>query len=1018
MYFPLHLYSQYSFLESGILLEKFLSIVYKNNVKCIALTDKNILMGLPEFDKLSKKYNIKPIFGMDLIIENVLFTFLIKNEDGYKNLSKLSLLFSSNELTLLNFKENIDGLVVILCSSSPLFNNINDEFKNKVSSIARSINPDDFYIGLEFFDESLISHYELIRNFANKFCYKTIAHSLTKYIKKDDAIVLDILNAIKNNTKLDISYKPNKSFYHLKTDEELKKFYTTAELDSINEIVNKINFELNKKRGEMLHYPIHDGENNSENELIKKIKEGLIYRKIDLNTQKIYRNRLNYEFKIIKQMGYCDYFLIVQDYVNYAKTHNIPVGPGRGSAAGCLISYVLNITEVDPIKYNLLFERFLNPSRQSMPDIDIDFGDTKRDLVVIYLKEKYGLDRVANIATIQTILAKQALRDIGRIYSFEDKDVSELTKLIIDKNNKQVNLVETYKNNSKFKNIVDDDEKIKTLVKRAHLIEGLARQRGMHAAGVILNNTPLINSIPLFKDNIGYITQYEKDYLEEEGFLKMDILGLINLTTIDNTLKLIKFYKNIDVDLKNIDLDNPKIYEPIQKELLMGVFQMDTSAASSALNYFKPRNFSELTAFISLDRPGPRVNLGVFANRLNGKEEVTYIDNSLIHSLKDTYGIFIYQEQIMIASQDFAGFTFAEADNLRKACSKKDKTKMEAMKAKFISGALKKGHKVDVINKVFETISKFAEYGFNKSHAVAYAMITAQTLYLKSYYPMEFYTAILNSQITKNDEKLSKYIIELKKSNINLKVPNINISRDYYVPEGNNIYMPFNLIDKINANVSESIIKERDENGKYVDFYNFVLRLNKLITQPQISKLIDAGTFDSLHNNRQELKKTIIHAINYANCPLQEDVSTERYYEKADDDIDMRLDFEKDALGIVLSQSIIERYAKNIKDIVLKNYEDLKENEIANILVLYTKAKKIKTKNGKDMCFLDVKDDFNTFSCTVFSDTYEKYIDVINNLKEGYPIIVEGKLSRNYKNNELIFIVNSIRKVDGELCQK
>lgn len=1021
MYLPFHVYSEYSFLESGVLISEILKIAKDNNVKNIAITDKNVLIGFPKFNSLAKKYGIKPIFGMDIIVENFLFTLLIKNEEGYKNLCNISSVINAREITIDELKANASGLFIIISTTSPLFENINDEFKNKLASIAKGFEPSSFYIGLECLENSKIPHYELIRNFAYKYSYKIVAHSTIKYIKKEDAIVLDLLKAIKDQTKLDLNYEPKNSLYHLKTDDELIKFYNVNEIDELNTIANSISFEFDKKRGEMLHFPLEDNVTDAPTELIKKVKEGLVKRNINLDEHENYRKRLNYEYKVIKEMGYCDYFLIVQDYVNYAKTHDIPVGPGRGSAAGALISYLLNITDVDPMKYDLLFERFLNPERQTMPDIDIDFSDTKREEVVNYLKEKYGRNKVANIVTVQTIGAKQALRDIGRIYNVSSNDISLLTKLIVDKNNQQATLKEAYEKFPNFKREIDNDSTFKLVYKRALLIEGLGRQRGINAAGIVLNNVPLNSAIPLFNDDIGLITQYEKDYLEDEGFLKMDILGLINLTTIDNCIKLIKKNRNIDVDIKSIDLNDPKIYEPIQKGLTMGLFQLDTSAASSALKQFKPRNFDELAAFISLDRPGPRINLPSYANRLKGLEKVTYLDPSLINALKSTYGIMIYQEQIMIVSQDFAGFSFAEADNLRKACAKKIKNKMEEMKTKFISGALKKGHKIQVINQVYDLISRFAEYGFNKSHAIAYAMITAQMAHLKAYYPLEFYASILDSQNSKNDVKFSKYIGEIKKSGINVHLPDINISEFNFVTKDNTLYMPLTSINGIITRTIAFIIDERNKNGKFKDFLDFVTRMTppheEKITDVQISKIIDAGVFDSLYSNRQSLKKSIQSAMNLAhfanNGESLVDDGYKFYYTDASDDLDMRLQLERDAIGVILSDSPLKKYEEKLQNIKISQYYDLKENETANILVLFRNVKKITTKTNKSMCFIEAYDDYDDIDITVFSDSYEKYIDVINKLKKNDVILVNGKLSKNYKTQDLNFILNSIQKVEN-----
>ena len=1023
MFIPLHLYSEYSFLESGVLLENAFEKAKKCNYPALGVSDKNVLMAFPLFNKLAKKTGIKPIFGMDLTVEDNNYTVIIKNEDGYKNISILSTLLSRGNIDLITLKKYLGGLITIISTASPLFDNINEEFKNALAKIANGIPSDDFYVGLEFYSTSLIPHYNLIRNFAQQYNYKLLAFPLIKYIEKDDAIVIDLLKAIKEQTKLEKNYVTTNTDYFFKTPIEMTKFYLTDELEMSNKLVGTITFEFDKKRGEMLHYPLENNE-TSEQALKNKILEGLKYRGVDLQEKPLYRNRLNYEFLTIEKMGYCDYFLIVQDYVNFAKNHNIPVGPGRGSAAGSLVSYLLNITDVDPLKYNLLFERFLNPQRQTMPDIDMDFSDQKRDQVIQYLKSKYGLNRVANIVTIQTIGAKQALRDIGRIYNLSPNDVSLLTKLIVEKNNFQVTLKQAYENFPNFKKEIDNDSNFKLVYDRALLVEGLGRQRGLNAAGMLLNNVDLNGAIPLFDDETGMVTQYEKDYLEDEGFLKMDILGLINLSTIEHCLDLIKEKKNIDVDIKHIDLNDPLIYQLIKKDLTMGLFQLDTGAANNAMKMFKPRNFNELAAFISLDRPGPRNYLPTYANRLNGKEKVVYDDPSLVPALEETYGVMIYQEQIMLASQAFAGFTFAEADLLRRACAKKHKSDMDALKAKFITGALAKGHKIQVINKIFDNIAKFAEYGFNKSHSIAYSMITAETGYLKAHYPAEFYAAILESNYSKNDLKFSKYVSEIKKSGVKIHLPDINLSTTQFDVINGELMMPLNSINGLVGRMAINIIDERNQHGLFKDFLDFVIRMTYTpdnITEATISKLIDAGCFDSLFSNRKTLKLSILRAKQNADIRgniegrliIDTTLPLTFEYITADDDPYERIENEYDALGVMLSDSPLNHVKDKISDLNATPINELVENKVSTIVCLFRTAKKITTKNNKTMAFITAYDDLDEIDITVFSDAYEKYIDLINTLKKKDIIVITGSLKRNYKNNELGFVLDDIKKIEG-----
>ncbi len=1022
MFIPLHLYSEYSFLESGVLLENAFNKAKNCGYSALGVTDKNVLMSYPLFNKLAKKNGIKPVFGMDLVVENNNYSLFIKNEEGYSNLAKISSLLSLGEINLDTFKNYLDGLIVVISTTSPIFININDDFKKSLAKISTNINPDDFYIGLEFYSTSLIPHYNLIRNFAQQYNYKLMAFPLIKYIEKKDAIVIDLLKAIKEQTKLDKNYVTTNTDYFFKTKEEMTKFYLNDELEMSNKLLDSINFEFDKKRGQMLHYVTNNNEASDE-VLKEKILDGLKYRKIDLKENQAYRDRLNYEFLTIKKMGYCDYFLIVQDYVNYAKNNNIPVGPGRGSAAGSLVSYLLNITDVDPLKYNLLFERFLNPERQTMPDIDMDFSDQKREQVIDYLKNKYGKDRVANIVTIQTIGAKQALRDVGRVYNLSQSDVSLLTKLIVEKNNFQVTLKQAYEMFPNFKKEIDNDSTFKLVFDMALLVEGLGRQRGINAAGMVLNNIPLDGSIPLINDENGLITQYEKDYLEDEGFLKMDILGLINLSTIEHCIDLIKEKKNEDVDIRNINLNDPKIYDLIQENSTMGLFQLDTEAANNAMKMFRPHNFNELAAFISLDRPGPRNYLPTYANRLKGIEKVEYDDPSLIPSLEETFGVMIYQEQIMLVSQAFAGFSFAEADLLRRACAKKHKSDMDALKAKFISGALKKGHKIQVINKVFDNIAKFAEYGFNKSHSVAYAMITAETGYLKAHYPAEFYAAILESQYSKNDTKFSKYVSEIKKSGVTIHLPDVNLSGYEFDVINDELVMPLTSINGLMGRLAFNIIDERNKHGNFKDFLDFVIRMintPEKISEIQLAKLIDAGAFDSLYSNRKTLKQSILSAMQNASLQhyeeghlFQNNIPLSFKYNETIDDPYERIENEYDALGIMLSDSPLNHVKDKIKDLNATPIGELVENKPSTIVCIFRTVKKITTRNNKTMAFITAYDDLDDIDITLFSDAYEKYIDLVNTLKKKDIIVVKGTLKRNYKNNELGFVLDSIMKIEG-----
>lgn len=1021
MYSPLHLYSEYSFLESGVHLKELIKKIKNDGYKYLGITDHNNMIAFPYFNKLCLDNEIKPIFGLDLEIEDFKLSLFIENEEGYSSLCKISTLLTQKEINFDNLLDNKEGLIVVLNSDSPIFDNVNKELVNKVALFAKQFDNSDFYIGLNFVRGDLRNHYDLIREFVLKYSYNSIAFPLIKYLERSDSIVIDILENIKNQTHLEQDFVSQNRFNHYKEDDELEFFFTEEELDNVSKLIEKINFNLIQNRGELVDWSTND--KNSEQILKEHILDGLKVKNIDINVNKQYKDRLNHEFITIRNMGYCDYFLIVEDYVKFAKNHNIPVGPGRGSAAGSLIAYLLDITKVDPLKYDLLFERFLNPQRQTMPDIDVDFSDTKREQVVDYLKEKYGKERVARVATIQTIGAKQAIRDVCRVFGVSPNDASLLTKLIVIKNNENVTLSDAYEKYPNFRKEIDGDSTFELVFKYAKLIEGLARQRGLGAAGVVINKDSLIGKIPLFYDSTGYITQYEKDYLEDQNFLKADILGLINLRTIERCLELIKINKNKEVDIENIDYNDPKIYELIEKNLTMGLFQIDTAAAKDALKIFKPKCFDDLVNLISLDRPGPRASIPSFSRRYKGLEKVTYLDPSLKKSLESTYGIFIYQEQIMFASQDFAGFSFSDADLLRRACAKKKKSEMDKMKIKFFNGARKKGHSDKVINDVFELIAKFASYGFNKSHSVAYTMITCEMAYLKAYYPNEFYASILESQSSSNDSKFVNYVSEIKKCKGHLCLPDINLSTTRFDVIDDKLLMPLTSIKNFPVQVVFNILEERDRNGEFKDFIDFVVRMYHLedsITESQISKLIDAGCFDSLHSNRQSLKQSTLEAIRYAKIvdfregQLFNFFDAKFNYVECEEDLEERLNNEYEALGITLSDSLLDHVEDKLKELNITKISELENDKEATIAVIFNTVKKINTKNNKTMCFISARDNDNDIEITLFSDAYEKYIDIINFLKKKDIIICKGKLKKNYKNNEYSFILDELRKLNYE----
>ena len=983
-FIPLHIYTGYSFLQSGVKIDSLISNVLKCQYKYVGISDINILYGLPKFYSKCIKNNIKPILGMELKIEDHIFSLYIKNEEGYRNLSFISSMMEKNKETKINeIKDRFKGLICVYSTKNVLFSTFDDtSFSHKLSLISSMFN--DFFIGMEIYSKNDVVFANKIRNFSQTHNYKLIAFPLVKYLKKEDALVIDVLNAIKNQTTLDDNYKKYDGDFFFKDKEEITKFYTFEELENNFEIFKNINFNLNIKRGQLLKF---SGINEDSTTLLKnKILEGLKIRNINLDNNQAYRDRLNYEFLTIKKMGYQDYFLIVQDYVKYAKNNNIPVGPGRGSSAGSLVAYLLEITEVDPLKYNLIFERFLNPNRKTLPDIDCDFGDVERDKIFSYITSKYGYNRSARVIAFQTFGAKQSLRDASRVLSLLPLG-EELCRTIPNNYNKnKYDLKMAYNNIPAFKNKVLESVDYKEIFKIAFLLEGLPRQKGLHAAGIVVDNNDLFTSIPLtFLDENTLVTQYEKDYLEEQGFLKMDILGLSNLSIIKNCLTLIKQNKNIDVDLNKIDLNDKNIYKLITECRTMGIFQLDTSAAINAIKIIKPTSFDEVVATISIDRPGPMENMEPYARRKENKEKITYLDKRLIPILKDTYGIIIYQEQIMQIARKLALYSFSEADSFRRAISKKDHNTIKKIKDDFIARLIKNGMDAKKANEMYSTIEKFQDYGFPKAHAVSYALIGVMQSYLKTYYPLEFYLSILDQQYGSNDVKFNKYLDEIKKQGIEVLLPNINESTLRFKEFNNKLLLPLTGITSFPIKTIINVIEEREKNGKFESLQNFIYRMknnDSNITSTQIAKLIDAGCFDSLNNNRKLLKMSVEEIIDSIDAfEMFNEIHEVSIKDVKDDPLERILN-EYEALNVMISDNLLNYIDKSsIKDDEIKTISELDYKHPSTIIANVRNIKPITIKNGKDkgkpMAFISLYDNSMEIEGTIFASLYSLVGDKI-----------------------------------------
>jgi len=973
---PLRLHSGFSYLSSGLTAERIPFLANKLGYRYVGLADKNSLSGFAPFYHACEKSDVKPIFGLDAVVLEGTFSFFALNEEGYRHLLSFVLLASENRLTLDFLRKNAEGLALVYSFENPIFrqaySNNDDKLGEKLAQYLKDFTAAS--LGLPYLpkDPGFVS---FCRSFATSHSYPVIAFPEISYEKRSDAIVLKIVNAISAHETLTDKEADGDNF--LLAEEEAKTFYSETEIGLTDKLALSSTFVYMKKRGSLLHFENQEGL-SSEDYLQKLTLEGLQKRKDQVPPH--YLDRLNYELGVIDKMGYADYFLIVSDYVNYAKTHGISVGPGRGSAGGSLVAYSLGIVEADPLKYDLMFERFLNPERQSMPDIDVDFSDIRREEVVTYLQKKYGPERVGHVLTTQTIGAKEALRDIGRVYGYEDREIDLIASAIVDD---KISLRDDYRTSPQFKKLIDSDKYYLNIVALASKIEGLPRQAGLHAAGVVLNNEPLPLVLPVTsQESVGYVACLEKDYLEEQGFLKMDLLGLRNLTIVDNCLALIAKMEGQELKAEDIPYEDQDSISLIREGKTMGLFQLESPGIKRAISEVKPTDFEDVTAILALFRPGPMESIPSYARRKNGLEAITYLSPELEPVLKKTYGVIVYQEQITQIVRAMAGFGYGQADLFRRAISKKDANKLAALKESFLAGCLHNGKDSATAEKIYGLIFRFANYGFNRSHAVGYAILTCEMAYLKRHYPREFYCAILDSLST-GDAKFKDTISEIKDLKLGLSVPSINRSGTGFLIEGKSLLFPLGAIKGLQGNLIAGVLEEREENGKFVDLFDFATRgKTKGLTLPSLIRFIDAGALDDFSLNRATLRQNASAALQYAEMlygqngkqVLLQEIGLEKpqirpaLESKRED-----LDAEYEALGMMVSGSPLSFYKSEIAQagaIPLATIGEARGD--FKTVGIVKSLRTIVTRKGSQMAFLELYDEVSEASFVLFSEAYAK----------------------------------------------
>ncbi len=957
MYTPLNIKTENSILSSLIKIDDLIDFALKNNIKSLTITD-NKMYGAYYFYKKCRESGINPIIGLDLIVDGVNVILYCKNYDGYKNLLKLVSLDSVGIDDINTYSGDL--ICIVPFNSFSLYDRLSKIFS-------------DIFIGYKDKNEMSKLNYDNLVYMDEILC-----------LEKGDLKYLSFLDSIKSGVSVSGIDKYDTNYLVLNVGELYPEY-----IDNNYKIGNMCNLEIKLEHDLLPKFDCPDGM-DSYSYLKKLCVDGL--KKIFGDTvSKKYVERLKYELDVINKMGFCNYFLVVSDYVAYAKSQGILVGPGRGSAAGSLVSYVLGITTIDPIKYNLLFERFLNPERVTMPDIDIDFEFTRRQEVVDYCINKYGTKRVCPIITFGTLGAKQSIRDVGRCLEIPLKTIDRLCSMIDSK----LDLKKNYDSNIKIKNFLSTDKELVNLYRVASRLEGLKRHTSIHAAGIVMSSCDLDEIIPLDNSHDFYTTGYSMEFLEELGLLKMDFLALKNLTLINDVLK------EAGISFDDIPNDDIETFKLFQSGDTNGVFQFESSGMISFLKKFKPSSFEDIVSSIALYRPGPMSNIDSFIKRKRGIEKIDYIDSSLEPILKSTYGIIVYQEQIMMIAQVMAGFSFGEADILRRAMSKKKESLLIALKDKFINGCLSLGYDKDKALKVYELILKFASYGFNRAHSVSYAMISYRIAYLKVHFPLIFMKHLLNSNIG-GEVKTREYVYECKSRGINILKPDINVSGIEYVLHDGYLVYPLTSIKGIGYQSVLKIIESRSVPFK--DIFDFIKRCSfKSIGRDVFTSLVFAGCFETFGYNKRTLIENLDKILNYSDLgdilgddllPILDE------YPEYDSKFLMEKEFE--IFGFYVSNHPVTSYKEKYNSIDLcdiSNYFD----KIINIVVYVDRVKEVETKKGDKMCFITGSDEVSSIDVVFFPKVYTGDINIHDIL------YLNGRVEK--RNDEYQFVVNGINEI-------
>lgn len=1004
---PLDVKSSYSLLKSPTRISDLVTTAKERGYKALALTDENVLYGAVEFYNAAKKAGIKPILGLRLVVAlnetdgtKLDLVFLAKNQRGYQHLMDLSTLQQTRKdkkvpLTVTQICPLLDELFIIIPPQSTVFS-VLAQPTSILTELANLGNDDSVLLGVNSrLDDVQI---DTLQQLSKQLSLPLVGTSPVDYLNANDLFASRVLQAIDAGVELkDPTIEAGRRGQHyLHSKEQVVQDYKAKGLSAAAqktvEVATLCNVELQFRAPVLPHFKNQAGI-SSQQYLRSLCIQGLKKRRVAPGkTIQQYQERLAMELKVIHEMGFDDYFLIVWDVMNFAHQQKITTDPGRGSAAGSLVAYALAITEVDPLQYDLLFERFLNPERAQMPDIDLDIPDNRRDEVLQYVHQKYGHQRVAQIITFGTLAAKQVIRDVSRVFNLPRYDMQRLIDAL--PHGLHVTLKDALNESQQLKNLLDDNPKFRLLIQVAQQLEGLPRHYSIHAAGIVLSEQPLHEVVPLQDGSDGLLmTQFAKDTVEALGLLKMDFLGLKNLSIMDNTLQMIR-QEDPNFDLQKINFNDQLTLQLFQRGKTEGIFQFESSGIRNVLVNLHPTNFEDIVAVNALYRPGPMENIPHFTARKAGKEKITYPAPSLEKILGPTYGILVYQEQVMQLASVMAGFTLGEADLLRRAMSKKKKATMEDMRTKFIAGATEHGYSAQVAHQVFEYIDRFANYGFNRSHAVAYSMMAFEMAYLKVHYPAAFFTALMNAET--NIEKLKRHVGDAKQFGVKISGPRINISESSFLLHDGTVYFGFSAIKGVRRDFVAAILEERQENGKFTDLRNFITRIpERWQKQELIEPLIYSGAFDNMGYNRAEMIDALPKLISgielFAGFANFDDPTLQTAIDQRNEfPLLTRLTKENEYLGVYLSGHPVTQYYQLGQQLHATKIADLYPNSEATIIVLTNHVKTIYTKREhREMAFVNGTDETGAVDITVFPKQYQQFKE---QLETNKILIVRGRV--------------------------